>query len=68
MILRYFLTLCALIGFASASAQSALNLPVKVLNGDSYYYYQVKKPRRGFPNCVKSFVLFQFGCDKTATL
>ena len=43
MILRYFLTLCALIGFASASAQSALNLPVKVLNGDSYYYYQVKK-------------------------
>ncbi len=43
MILRYFLSLFALIGFASASAQSALNLPVKVLNGDSYYYYQVKK-------------------------
>ena len=43
MILRYFLTLCTLIGFAFASAQSALNLPVKVLNGDSYYYYQVKK-------------------------
>ncbi|MGM9869728.1 MAG: LysM peptidoglycan-binding domain-containing protein [Sodaliphilus sp.] len=43
MILRYFLILCTLFGFASASAQSALNLPIKELNGESYYYYQVKK-------------------------
>ena len=49
MILRYFLTLCALIGFASASAQSALNLPVKVLNGDSYYWASLLKPS---PNTI----------------
>lgn len=42
MISRYFfLILCSFLSFAMASATS-LNLPVKVINGDSYYFYQVK--------------------------